>query len=128
MRGSQDTGLGTARGSPAAATNTIFPFPHQICSLPLTGTAHGGSWVSLSSYRVGARWGPGLGSRARGMLGPSSDDTAARSQADRCCVMSRVHVQVGHSGGQPNEGTFAPSPHYSQILHLQIGLLAEAYS
>ena len=78
MRRSQDTGLGTARGSPAAATNTVLPLFPQICPLPLTGTAHGGS---LSSYRVGATWGPGLGSRARGVLGPSSDDTAARSQA-----------------------------------------------
>ena len=81
MRGSQDTGLGTARGSRAAPTNTVFPLsPPNLFSAPDRNCP----WWQLGKpqqLRRGARWGPGLGSRARGMLGPSSDDAAARSQA-----------------------------------------------
>lgn len=43
-------------------------------------------------------------------------------------TVTRVRVQVGHGWCQPSEGTFMVNPRYSQILYLQIGLLAEIYS
>lgn len=111
-------------GLAEAATCLVLPFSSQICLLPPKGTDSGGSLAASAAKWSLVSW--GLSTRRVWWVLVQMPQQLPVSDGEPRSE-TRVHVQVGHDGCPPNEGTFTVSPRYLQIWYLQIRLLAKMY-